>query len=606
MRCDGKTPCQRCESNKTSCIYSNKPSRPRSKPTPKIYFLPDKAQCLLNNNYKTQYHKTACPVLFLNAFQLPIDHEAIPSIDRILRYDPATKKLINWIMSQHLLYAPWLQDGSVLVAGAFMAITMFQTSRQKEAELLYREVHLRFLELCFPHQEVEEDPFLVETALLLVHYQCMAKSETQAFMTLRIALDLVSTRTTSMPLLKTLEAWYVWLTVYLNKPYLAELDVSSSKFAFTCEKQKWAFDVTEAYTKFLKCIVLERKPIEMKIIRDSLDTLSKIKLPKKHALVLETPQKIITLYHHMLTVQIYNSAEDLCTEKCLEIITLAHHILTTTTRLIPQSVIQSILFASNFCKSTASPLYTPLVQLLTTFAWDETLKAILDDIVRQDYTLKYLSDIPMNSSGQKRSINYLFDYCEPPFSDRSSYVPKRVKPLEDYLDRQQQEEEEALMYGYLLMDGPPYFEDKREDVTKLPLPQPSNPVPKLGWNQTQRSWSKFFIESEVQTLHYPTTSGEPQILLQEEEYKKAVIHQRQPSFSDSSSTTSPTSTSSHYPKRQTSRQSSVDAMAAVVWATGFPGNIQKSSTQAIENNNKLFNNQGQWINTEKENHCWTE
>jgi hypothetical protein len=251
---------------------------------------------------------------------------------------------------------------------------------------------------------------------------------------------------------------------------------------------------------------------------------------------------------------------------------------------------------------------------------------------------KYVSPASVPMVGQKRSINYnlgLVDYYEPDkrqqFQQFNQYMPvaKKVKTFEDYtlednhphsqthatttsssssssggstshtsrarevgfLDST---EDAALMYDIFMVDNPPFYEDKKDELlyqTKLPLPQPTKQasVLKTSWAApsapTQRPWSKFFLESEVQTLHYQTSSlvnnfGEP-FLLQDDaliqQSKKAaalIHHQRQPSFSDSnsSSATSPNSTNSHYPKRQhSSRQSSVDAMAAAVWVTGFPG-----------------------------------
>ncbi|RCH77980.1 hypothetical protein CU097_001181, partial [Rhizopus azygosporus] len=125
--------------------------------------------------------------------------------------------------------------------------------------------------------------------------------------------------------------------------------------------------------------------------------------------------------------------------------------------------------------------------------------------------------------GQKRSMNYnlgLVDYYEPDkrqqfqhssSSDGSTSHTSRAREI-GFLDNT---EDAALMYDIFMVDNPPFYEDKKDELlyqTKLPLPQPTKQasVLKTSWAApsapTQRPWSKFFLESEVQTLHYQTSS----------------------------------------------------------------------------------------------------
>lgn len=463
MRCDGRTPCHRCETHKTACTYRDRiPRQPKTK-----VFLLDRIQ--LSNDYKTQYHKTSCPLLMFNAFQLPIQADTIPK-------EKEAYKWMKSLVDQHVLYAPWLKHctHSQPITQALLAILLFQTSRQEEAEALYQKAHADFIKGCFPRESATPEHHLVELAVLMIHYQCMAKGEQQAYMTMRMALDLTQTRDLNDALLKTLEAWYVWLTFYLGKPYLAELDLGPCKTLFG-EIQKWAFDVTETYIDFLKHVVSEKKLVEIKVFQDSFDALLRLKPPQKYATLLETPDRVIALYHGILQVQLFSSA----TEHCREILDLAQPLLSLPN--IPHAAVQAVSLVTSY--SNNHQLYTTLVDLLSTFACaDPHLEHLLNELM------------PEFMVGQRRDV--LFDDKRMRLENQESY--------------------------YELLMAP----------ERLPRLDP-NWLPKTQWGPAlqQREWNKFFVASEVQTLHYHPNMQDT----------------KHPGLSDSSSS-SPISTTSHYPE----------------------------------------------------------
>ncbi|CAO3659026.1 unnamed protein product [Rhizopus microsporus] len=665
----------------------------------------DKLQ-FLDDHYRTKNYRTSCPLLFLDIFHIPTYSIDITSIafehklDSVL-HDPWVKDAVQQFVTHHLLYGPWIDVQSSLLVYSVLAIMLYPLD-ENYARLFYREAHRHFIDSCFPMlEQKKQDQHLIEAAVLLTHFQCMAISEEQAFMTIRLGLDLAQSKgNLNGALLRTLDAWYIWLTVHLRRPYFGEID-ASMKLTGLNDNQLWAFEMTEAYTDFLKRIILERRSTDLKLIQDSLDSI--IKPKRQPCNTLEILEQAVLLYHHMLVIQLYSTTddeEDTCSGICLDMLKLIHQILSRKdTKYAPFAVLHSVCFIFTCVSNKRCPeLLTQFIQLLKEFSYINVFEKTLDKLLAQDMDLphnevsspcaketiknkrpisdfdreqleklhrgaeehqqhmqqiqqqqqylfsKYVSPASVPMVGQKRSMNYnlgLVDYYEPDkrqqFQQFDQYMPvaKKVKTFEDYtlennhphnqnhattttasssssssggstshtsrarevgfLDNT---EDAALMYDIFMVDNPPFYEDKKDELlyqTKLPLPQPTKQasVLKTSWAApsapTQRPWSKFFLESEVQTLHYQTSSlvnnfGEPFLLqddalIQQSKKEAALIHhQRQPSFSDSnsSSTTSPNSTNSHYPKRQhSSRQSSVDAMAAAVWVTGFPGNMSK-------------------------------
>lgn len=181
----------------------------------------------------------------------------------------------------------------------------FTNSLYIYSHIFYREAHKRFLSICFPTipahpvtstittttitkgkddvDDVEKRRniiMLVQASVLLTHFQCTAISEEQAYMTIKIGLNLVQQHSLTtlydtneedddkeslIVLLKSLDAWYVWLAFYLQKPYSTlELDISTTleeEFLKKNKDQKWAIHVTDTFTLFLKNI-LKNKQID--------------------------------------------------------------------------------------------------------------------------------------------------------------------------------------------------------------------------------------------------------------------------------------------------------------------------------------------------------
>lgn len=178
----------------------------------------------------------------------------------------------------------------------------FTNSLYRYSHAFYREAHKRFIATCFPavpadpsikqeiskRQKKKHDIILAQASVLLAHFQCTAICEEQAFMTIKIGLDLVQQSSLTvmddddddgekeslLALLKSLDAWYVWLAFYLQKPYsVHELDMShietesmtelhddnQTMFIQKNEGQKWALYITDAYTFFLKSILKMKK-----------------------------------------------------------------------------------------------------------------------------------------------------------------------------------------------------------------------------------------------------------------------------------------------------------------------------------------------------------
>jgi hypothetical protein len=141
----------------------------------------------------------------------------------------------------------------------------------------YNEARKRFLEACFPStpqaspkKDNQHWPFLLQASILIAHFQCMAIGEDQAWMTIRIGLDIaqrkecidtlwspdddtLQERERCIALIKTIDAWHVWLAFSLQRPYFSEIEIPSSS-----GKQTWALHVTDAHTLFLKSVLKKK------------------------------------------------------------------------------------------------------------------------------------------------------------------------------------------------------------------------------------------------------------------------------------------------------------------------------------------------------------
>ncbi|KAI8997068.1 hypothetical protein BDB01DRAFT_830690 [Pilobolus umbonatus] len=195
----------------------------------------------------------------------------------------------------------------------------------------YKEAHTLFLQACFPvsvsYPELNKKDnmpilLLIQTSILLAHFQCVAIDDEQAYMTIKMGIDLFQSQKSIDPSdeecicsRRCLEGWYVWLTFYLRKSYLPELDSSRNQskemksttvppdlFKNKNDKQKSALHVTLTHTTFLKDLLQKRYSANLstKTIKEAITKLDVSNLSSG------VPATIIAIYRSILTIQIFN------------------------------------------------------------------------------------------------------------------------------------------------------------------------------------------------------------------------------------------------------------------------------------------------------------
>jgi hypothetical protein len=134
----------------------------------------------------------------------------------------------------------------------------------------YRQAHQQFMEACFPYESTEmsfnRKKSLVQASVLIAHFQCQVIDQEQAYMTIRMGLSLaqqfglydIKEDDSLDALLKVLDAWHIWLTFYLAKPYLSN-ELNSASAPCYAKEQQWALQVTDAYTSLLKTILKKKR-----------------------------------------------------------------------------------------------------------------------------------------------------------------------------------------------------------------------------------------------------------------------------------------------------------------------------------------------------------
>jgi hypothetical protein len=141
----------------------------------------------------------------------------------------------------------------------------------------YRLAHQQFMEACFPYESMKPLSFtrkknLVQASVLIAHFQCQVIDEEQAYMSICMGFSLaqqfdlgdINQDPSLTALLKVLDAWHVWLTFYLAKPYfgneLTSHELSNPSFTSSKSKeQQWALQVTYDYTVLFKYIIKKNK-----------------------------------------------------------------------------------------------------------------------------------------------------------------------------------------------------------------------------------------------------------------------------------------------------------------------------------------------------------
>lgn len=166
---------------------------------------------------------------------------------------------------------------------------------QKHASLFYQQAHQQFIAMTYPSfgkfsvaMDTRNLLDLIRASILLTHYQCVAVSEEQAYMTLQMGLGYAhrlglygitsstptgSTESTNVKqmdcskvLQKVLFGWQLWFSMYLHRSQPSSLLIhqdGSSPAALPCKSevrmenylgkkgnQRWAVDVLDVYIQF--------------------------------------------------------------------------------------------------------------------------------------------------------------------------------------------------------------------------------------------------------------------------------------------------------------------------------------------------------------------
>lgn len=342
-------PCQRCASNNINCEYSRTTAKriKKKQPIESSYSSPsinsvieeEEEQVKIDirndmytlfrvdqSNKSNRFGSTLLPLL-LDFFNLNSQPTSIWNKFMSCLPDQKSnllKEAIHLFMSHNLLYSIFIHSSSSLlqsiVVDGILAITFFSAYQSLPShqlnETLYLHAHqfykkalVQFMEACFPTQPNEQihDKHqiiqLIQSAVLLAHFQCQAIHEHQAYMTIRIAIDLIhryniialledespEERENLIALIKIVDAWHVWLSFYLKKTYTeSELPpiVYKELQHNKSESQNWAFQVTEAYTLFFKNTLL--------VNNNKLITIQSLKVIHIYVLSVST---LIELYY---------------------------------------------------------------------------------------------------------------------------------------------------------------------------------------------------------------------------------------------------------------------------------------------------------------------
>ncbi|CAO3599876.1 unnamed protein product [Absidia cylindrospora] len=185
---------------------------------------------------------------------------------------------------------------------------------------------------------------LTQTAILLIHFQCTAICEEQAYMTSRIAQGclerLLSTHQIKTEthhqrqhdhtcLQYTLHSWQVWFALYLyggqsllcpntssflvSPPSPPTLPLSSSPLAQHQQQdhQLWTWKVLTRYTLFMESLLESNRTndITFQDMVDKSQSLGSLSTMKKQSSSTFTscPEQLVGLYHTILTIQLFST-----------------------------------------------------------------------------------------------------------------------------------------------------------------------------------------------------------------------------------------------------------------------------------------------------------
>ncbi|KAI8327399.1 hypothetical protein EDC96DRAFT_531967 [Choanephora cucurbitarum] len=242
----------------------------------------------------------------------------------------------------------------------------------EHAMAFYQKAHTLFFQLSFPMTPSDpaspaldqKDLFsLLKATILLAHFQC-----------------------SGLVILKTLDAWHIWLAFYLCMPYThiipaklqKEPTLSDNKFS---KEQQWAFDIMDSYSQLMRVTMMKRqKSTHSQQAKKSPH--SSFSLPTKPLFDFvhhdKNPWLTISLFQHVLDIHIqlfslkHNSTSFNHTYSIDSFVKSSQHILDISSKIVSYSrkidhfdtlysTLNKIAKTSTMCKQTLEVIITVVV-----------------------------------------------------------------------------------------------------------------------------------------------------------------------------------------------------------------------------------------------------
>ncbi|OBZ84938.1 hypothetical protein A0J61_07016 [Choanephora cucurbitarum] len=329
----------------------------------------------------------------------------------------------------------------------------------EHAMAFYQKAHTLFFQLSFPVAPSDpaspaleqKDLFsLLKATILLAHFQCSVISPEQAFTTIRIGLDILH-RTPfeldeeGLVILKTLDAWHIWLAFYLCMPYthivLAKLQreptLSDSKFT---KEQQWAFDIVDSYSQLMRITMKRQKSTHSQQTKESL--LSSFSLPTKPLFDFvhhgKNPWLTISLFQHVLDIHIklfslkHNLTSFTHTYSIDSFVKSSQHILDISSKIVNYFSHITTYFSQQEKIEHFNELYSTLNKIAKASTMcRQTLEVIVNQLNHPEFSLNADSAIKRR---ERKRLNKLKKTTAPPSpspsssSDATAVVVSRTKP----------------------------------------------------------------------------------------------------------------------------------------------------------------------------------
>ncbi|KAI8370214.1 hypothetical protein BD560DRAFT_396732 [Blakeslea trispora] len=213
-----------------------------------------------------------------------------------------------------------INDYDLLIMLSILSLTFSSLNEHEKSDsfmehamAFYQKAHQLFFQLIFPI--VPSDPTypapdqkdllsLLKATILLAHFQCSIISPEQAYRTIRIGIDILQQASLtlneeSLIVLKTIDAWHIWLAFYLGMPYTnvasanvqKELKLSDSQFT---QEQQWAFQIVDNCSQFMRATLKRHKSAHPQQAKPSFEFIDHDK----------NPWLIISLFQHVLKIHL--------------------------------------------------------------------------------------------------------------------------------------------------------------------------------------------------------------------------------------------------------------------------------------------------------------